>query len=546
MAGIKFSRKEFEKHFKITEELKENISLFGTHFEGVDDNDVELEITPNRPDLFSLQRFIASFSAFMGKGKEKGLKEYKLNKPEKGFEVIIDKSVKDVRPFTACAIVKDMKFDNEKIKEIINIQEKIHTTLGRNRKKIAIGIYPLEEIKLPIRFQARKPSDIKFIPLESEREMNGLQIIQMHPTGKEYAHLLEGKEKFPVFVDANGEILSMPPIINSHKTGKVKETTKDVFIECSGFDFEILKKTLNILVTMFADMGGKIFQMQLNYNGKKEITPDLTPERIKLNINSVNKLLGLDLKEGQIKTLLEKMGHNYNKGIVEVPSWRTDVMHEVDLIEDIAIAYGYNNFVPEIPSIATTGEIDKIEIMKKKIAEILIGLNMLETSSYHLLAKDDAKLLGIKNALEVEDSKSEYRIVRPNLTVMSFKTLKNNLDSEYPQRIFELGRVFEKDESYETGVKESNKLCISIASPNAGFTEMKQIIEYLLKMLNKSKECKLESSENINFIDGRCAKITLNDKIIGHFGEVKPQIIENLGLKMPVASLEIDIEELTK
>lgn len=548
MAGIKFSRKEFEKHFKITPELIEKISLFGTHFEGEDAENIELEITPNRPDLLSLQRFIASFSAFLGKSKEKGLREYKLNKPEKNFEVIIEKSAKDVRPFTACAIIKEMKFDDEKIKEIINIQEKIHTTLGRNRKKIAIGIYPLEKITLPIKLEARNPIDIKFIPLEAEREMTGLQILQSHPTGREYAHLLEGKDKFPIFVDAAGEILSMPPIINSHKTGKVAETTKDVFIECSGFDFEILKKTLNILVTMFADMGGKIYQMNLDYNGKKEITPDLTPEKMKLNPENVNKLLGLELKETEIKNLLEKMGYNYDSKskTAEIPAWRTDIMHEVDLIEDIAIAYGYDNFEPEIPSIATTGEISKIENLKKRIAEILCGLNMLETSNYHLLTKDDAKLFGIKEdlSIEMENSKSEYKILRQNLMIMNLKTLKNNIDSEYPQRIFELGRVFDKDAKQETGIKESERLCITLASPNAGFTEIKQTLEYLMRMLGKNKEISIESSESGPFIEGRCAKITFNKKTLGFLGEIKPQMLDNRGIKMPVAALEIDVEEL--
>jgi phenylalanyl-tRNA synthetase beta chain len=544
MAGIKFSRKEFEKHFKITPELIEKISLFGTHFEGMDDNDIELEITPNRPDLFSLQRFIASFSTFLG--KRKGMNNYKINRPEKNFEVTIDKSTKEIRPYTACAIIKDMKFDDEKIKEIINIQEKIHTTLGRNRKKIAIGIYPLEKITLPIKLEARAPKDIKFVPLEMDREMNGLQILQQHPTGREYANLLEGLEKFPVFVDSKNEILSMPPIINSHKTGKITESTKDIFIECSGFDFEILKKTLNILATMFADMGGKIYQMQLNYGNKKEITPDLTSEKMKINPNNINKLLGLELKENELKNLIERAGYNYDiKGkIVEIPAWRTDIMHEVDIIEDIAISYGYNNFVPEIPSIATTGEIDKTEVIKKKIAEILTGLQFLEISTYHLLTSEEGNILNIKNNLEVENSKSEYKILRPNLIVTSFKTLKNNIDCEYPQRIFEIGRVFQVDNSQETGVKEQERLCISIASTNTGFTEMKQITDYLLRMLGKAKNLRFEPAENPIFIEGRCSRIMLENTLLGYFGEVKPQLLENLGIKVPLVSLEVDLNAL--
>jgi len=545
MAGIKFSRKEFESKIgKITPELIEKISLFGTHFESMDNESVELEIMPNRPDLFSLQTFIKSFNSFLGKNK--GLRKYKINKPEKNYEVKIDASVKEVRPYTACAIIKDIKFNDEKIKEIIDIQEKIHVTLGRKRKKIAIGIYPLEKITLPIKFEARKPADIKFIPLEADREMNGLQILQLHPTGREYAHLLEGKEKFPVFVDAKGEILSMPPIINSHKTGKVTETTKDVFIECSGFDFEILKKTLNIFVVMFAEMGGKIFQMKLLYGKEKILTPDLIPEKIKINLKNVNKLLGTNLKDSETKIYLEKMGYNYNTKTktAEVPAWRTDIMHEVDLIEDIAIAYGYDNFKPEIPSIATTGEIRKVEILKKKIAEILCGLSMIEISNYHLITKDDSKRYELKENIEVEDSKSEFRILRPNLLVSILETLRKNIDAEYPQRIFELGVSFKKSEDAETGIKETEKLCVAIASPNTGFTEIKQVTEYLLRMLGKENFIVTEAPENPYFIDGRAAQILLNNKPIGLIGEIKPQILENIGIKMPISAMEIDIEEL--
>ncbi len=544
MAGIKYSKKEFEKHFKLTKELEEKISLMGTHFEGSTNEEIEVEVTPNRPDLYSLQGFIRALKTFTG--KEAGLAKYKLNKPEKNFEVKIDASVKDVRPCTACAIIKNIKFDNEKIKEIIAIQEKLHMTLGRNRKKIAIGIYPLEKITLPIKLEARLPKDIKFRPLESEKEMNGLQILQQHPTGREYAKLLEGQSKFPIFIDGKNQILSMPPIINSHNTGKVSESTKDIFIECSGFEFEILKKTLNILVTMLADMGGEIYQMNLNYGTKKEITPDLTPQKVKLNINNVNKMLGLELKETEIKKLLEKMGHDYEKGIVEIPSWRTDVMHEADIIEDIAIAYGYNNLIPEIPQIATIGEIDKTEILKKKICEILTGLNMLEISSYHLLTKEDAKKMDIKNAIEVEDSKSEYKILRPNLLSNSLKILSENVDIAYPQRIFELGRVFGRDTQKikETCINEEERLNITITDALAGFTELKQIFDYLARTLEK--DYKLESASNEQFIEGRCAKIVINGKEIGIFGEITPKLIGAFKIKNPVVALELNIEEFCK
>jgi len=546
MAGIKFSRKEFEKHIKLTKEIEERISMFGTNLESITDEEIEISVNPNRPDLYSLQGFMRAFLTFLN--KKKGLKEYKINKPEKEYEVLIDNSVLEVRPFTTCAIIKNIKFDDEKIKEVIEIQEKIHTTLGRNRKKIAIGIYPLEKIKLPIKFEARKPEDIKFIPLESEREMNGKQILSSHPTGRDYAHLLEGKTKFPIFVDANNEILSMPPIINSHKTGKITNNTKEIFIECSGFDLEILKKTLNILVTMFADIGGDIYQMNVKHKGGNYTTPELAPEKIKISVENVNRLLGLNLNEKQIRKCLEKMGYNYTKGIVDIPAWRTDILHEVDIIEDIAIAYGYDNFEPEIPSISSTGQEENIETRKGKIAEILLGLNMLEVSSYHLTTEEDQlKKMGIKDkggVIEIENSKTEYDLLRSNLLHLDLKILSENSTAEYPQRIFELGRIFEKDNKKESGIKENERLCVCLANSDANFTEIKQVLDYIIRMIGKDKEYRIENGEHPSFIDGRCGAIILNEKTIGFLGEITPNILENLKIKMPVCALEIDVEQL--
>ena len=558
MANIKFSRKIFEKEIgKLDEKMQERIAMFGTPLESFDDNEIELEIFPNRPDMLSYQGFKRSFLAFLG--KKTGLAKYKINKPEKNYQVIIDSSVKNIRPWTACAIVKNLRFDDEKIKELVEIQEKLHITLGRKRKKFAIGIYPLEKIKLPITFKALEPDKIKFMPLESERKMSGLEILQRHPAGRDYAHLLAGKEKFPIFIDADKNILSMPPIINSQLTGKITEKTKDVFVECSGFDFEILKKCLNIIVTSLADMGGRVYQMELKVKhhgrtpknlpqrflqGAKKITPDLTPEKAKISLENTNKLLGLNLKEKEIKQLIKKMGHDYNKGFVEIPAWRTDILHEVDLIEDVAIAYGYENFAPEIPEIATIGQENSREIIKRKISEILAGLNMLEVSNYHLtIKKDQFSKMGIpekqeKNFVELEESKTNYTILRKNLAHYLLKVFSENIDSEYPQSIFETGKVFELDGE----IIEKENLAVAITPGN--FTQAKQILEYLFRMINLKINLKEPEQSHLHFIDGRVAEIFLENKSIGFIGEIHPKILKNWKIKMPVALFEINLEEV--
>lgn len=542
---------------EINENMQNKISMFGTPIEEVTENEISIEIFPNRPDLLSFQGFIRAFLCYL---KKPGLKQYNLKKPEKDYKVIIDKSVKQVRPFTACAIVKNLKLNDEKIKNIIDIQEKLHASYGRNRKKLAIGIYPLETIKLPITFKALPPDQIKFIPLESKKEMNGRQILSQHPAGREYGDLLKNKEVYPIFIDSNKEILSMPPIINSHKTGKITESTKEVFIECSGFNQEYLNKTLNMIVTVFAEMKGEIYQMEIQ-DKNKTISPNLEAEKLSFSIEKINKTLGLKLKEKEIQTLLAKMGIGVesNKGatVALIPSYRTDILHEIDLSEDIAIAYGYDNFEPEIPQISTIAEEDKTAILKRKISEILIGLNLLEISTYHLSTKEKQfKNINIKEfkplMIELEDSKTENNILRNSLLAQSINILSENSDATYPQKIFELGKVFEHDETdkNETQIKEKEKLCISLCHEKANFTEIKQILDYLTRMLDINYT--IRETENQSFIDGRVGEIIIKtnknnketEKSIGIIGEIKPVVLKNNKIKMPVASLEINIDNL--
>jgi len=541
MATITISRKEFDKNIKLSGDISEKLMNAGISVESIGEKEIILEITANRPDLLSTQGVFRHLKAYYG--KETGLKKYQINKPEKNFKVIIDKSLKDIRPFTACAIIKGLKFDDEKIKQIVDLQEKLHATIGRNRKKLAIGIYPLEKITLPIKFEARKPQDIRFIPLEFPREISGLQILSQHPAGRDYAHLLEGKERFPVFVDAKGKILSMPPIINSHETGKVSHETTDVFIECSGFDFQILQKVLNIIVTTMIDLGGKAYAMELDY-GKKVITPNLEPEKMKISLENANKLIGLNLTEKDLQSLLPRMGYDYSKGIVSVPAYRTDILHEVDIIEDIAIAYGYENLIPEIPKVATIGEESQISKLKNRIVNALTGLGLLETSSFHLIKPEEISELKASDLLELENSKSEYKFLRYNLLVPLLRIISQNSDATYPQKIFELGTIFEKDKENktETGILEKERVAIALVDERINFTEIKQVLDYLFKMLNK--EYKLDETEASEFITGRTGKIIVDKKQIGIIGEVAPRVLKNWNINMPVVALEMDLDSL--
>ncbi len=540
MALVKFSRKEFEKHIKITKEIEEKIAMFGTPLEALTADEVSIEVFPNRPDLLSLQGYLRSFLSFIG---EKTGKEYKIKKSN--AKIIVDKSVASVRPYCMAAIVKDVKFTNEKIIEIMQWQEKIHATLGRNRKKVALGYYILDKIKFPVKYTTKEAKDIIFTPLYTNEKMNGLQILSRHPAGREYGNQLEGMKKFPVYYDIAGEVLSMPPIINSNNSGKIIPGTSDILIECSGTDLELLKKVTILAVVDLIDAGGEAYSVEVAYGNKKE-SIDLKQEKMKINLENVNKLLGLELKEKEVEKFLEKMGYKYKNKEVLIPAYRIDVLHEVDLIEDIAIAYGYGNFIPRIPEIAGTGEESREEKLKKKIAEILAGLGLMETMNYHLTNKEEQEKMmntKLKDVLEIENSKTDYNLLRQNLLHKLMKVIGENTNSEYPQKIFELGGVFEKDGKEETGIKEKEKLCFAITPGN--FTEIKQILDYLEKMLGIEK-IKIQNTEHDSFIDGRAGKLLIDGKEIGVIGEIHPQVLKNWHLKMPVSACEIDLEEVFK
>ncbi|MEM4259402.1 MAG: phenylalanine--tRNA ligase subunit beta [Candidatus Pacearchaeota archaeon] len=541
MANIIIPKSELKKLVKSDEELIEKINLMGTPVESVSDAAIEIQILPNRADCLSRQGFLRAFKAYLG--KEIDFKKYKIR--SSGLKIIVDKSVEGIRPYSMAAIVKGLSFTDEMIADIMQWQERIHATIGRNRKKVALGYYVLNKIKFPIRYEAKLPKEIVFEPLEMSEKMNANQILAKHPCGREFGKQLEKFDKYPVYYDANNEILSMPPIINSNNSGKITPETKDVLIECSGTDLPTLKKVIAMAVMDLIDEGGKAYSIDVIYGNKKEFV-DLKYEKMSFSLDNANKLLGLKLKEKDLEKLLQRMGYEYKSGKVFVPAWRTDILHEVDIIEDIAIAYGYNNLAPEIPKVATIGEESKESKIKDKISEILIGLGLIETVSYHLIKAEEADKakLDENEKIELENSKTEYKFLRPNLTIPILRIFTENKDNEYPQRIFEIGTIFKKDISNttETGIKESEHLIIALSPGN--FTDIKQILDYLASMLDIKYV--LKDFKKTMLIEGRTGVIIFNNHQIGQIGELHPETLRDWNIKQPVALLEISLDEIFK
>ena len=549
MATIEISFEKLKQELKnptlSIEDLENILFEFGLEIDGyVEPEDLlKIEITAERVDLLSFYGLVRALKAYLD------VEEYKpLEIIESDLQVNVSQSVLDYGAYTMSAVIKDLNLDDLKIKEIINIQEKLHLTYGRKRKSIAIGIYPLEKIRFPIYLDAKDPTDIKFIPLGETQEMNGLEILEKHPTGVAYSKLVEGKEKLLVFTDSNNKVLSMPPIINSLDTGKVTENTKDIFIECTGQNLSKLSYTINILVEMFKDIGGKVYSLQINYPNKKIISPNTKKDTIQVSIDYLNQILGTEIDINLASNLLEKMMYvskviDNNKLEIMVPKFRTDVLHDNDVADDLGRAYGFSNIIPKESRVVSVAQRLDVSIRQEQINNIMCNMGFTEIMPLTLSSTknsfDDFLITGEDFVKLGFSAESSLNMVSNWLLPKLLKTLTFNQHRSYPQRIFSCDFVVVKDLTKDVKSRNVLKTSCLIADSKISFTEISSVLLRLVNILGH--ELKLEKKDYNYYIAGRSAAVFVDDKVVGTIGEINPDVLVNYNYTVPVCGFEIEI-----
>jgi len=528
-------------------ELEEVILYAKGEIDSIDNDKIKIDIKDtNRPDLWSVEGIAREIKSRIT--NDTGLPEYSvLSSP---IVIKVDEKVNKIRPLTACGVVKNLNIDENILSQIIQLQEKVAGTFGRNRKEVAIGIYDLDKIKPPIKYTIVKPDEIKFVPLDYESELTPKQILAEHEKGKEFGHLLKDCKEYPIFIDSDNNVLSMPPIINSNYSGKVTEKTKNLFIECTGFQFKFLFTALNVMVTALADRGGIIESVKIIYPNNSIITPDLAPKKTFVDVDYINKISGLNLTKKEICTLLEQARYKPelkgNKIELLYPSYRQDILHQRDIVEDVIISFGYNKITPTIPKLPTVGSIDKLEQFSNTLSEIMIGFGLQEIMSYILTNKKnlfDKMRLEQEKVVEILNPISmNFNVFRTWLLPGLLEFLSRNKHVDYPQGIFEIGDVVLIDEEKETRTRDVRKIACAITNNKVNYSEASSILDALLKNINVNY--KLKKTEHKSFIQGRCAKVLINNKEIGIIGEFCPKVLENFNLETPVAGFELDLESL--
>ena len=544
-------RGDMEKLDDVLSLVKSEVKLYNEQ-EGV----VSIEIKDtNRPDLWSTEGLARALRGFLN--VEKGLKQYDVGKAL--VDVHVDPQLWNIRPYICCSVVKNVKLTDTIIRGLMHLQDKLDQTYGRNRQKTSIGIYDYNLISPPLKYNVTKPSDISFVPLGFEEKMNLAEILERHPKGVEYGHIVKKYSVYPILLDSNRKVLSFPPIINSNDLGKVTEETRNVLVEVTGTVHQTVLNTLNLVTLALIDQSGKAYAATVRYPdepfyaSKKVLTPDFSNTRMDLSVEYANKVLGLQLTAERIAKLLltagfgvEKVSGNTLK--VLVPCYRVDVMHQVDLVEDIAIAYGYNNIEPLWRELPTSGGVKPEQRLIDFAREFMIGLGYQEILTYTLTNPESLfeKMNREKTrVVEIANPKVVTMMCLRNWLLPSLmEFLGNNQSVEFPQRIFELGKVTLLDETKETKTRDEEWLAAATTHPNASFSEIKSALDAFF--MNLGVEWKIKATLHPSFIEGRVGAAIVNGVDVGVLGEVNPQVLEAWKLENPVAAFEINMHEIIK
>ncbi|MBS7614850.1 phenylalanine--tRNA ligase subunit beta [Candidatus Bathyarchaeota archaeon] len=534
------------------EKLNEVLSYIKGEAKGIESNEIRIELKDsNRADIWSVEGIARALRGYLG--LERGFKDYHVE-GRSGVTVQVDSKLKKIRPYIACSVVKGVRLTDTAIRQMMHFQDKMDQTYGRNRRRTSIGLYDYDLISPPLRYGVAKPDEVSFVPLDFDEKLTLREILKKHPKGIEYGHIVQRFPVWPIFMDSANNVLSFPPIINSNDLGHVTPSTENVLVEVTGTSVETVQNTLTNVTLALADRGGKIYSAKIQYpygNIRSMTTPNLKGETFELGLDYVMKVIGIQFTLKEIRELLGKarygvMKASKNSLVVKVPCYRVDVLHPIDIVEDIAIAYNYNKIQQQWPRQLTIGGLSNEAEFRDVVRELMVGLGFQEILTFIMSSPETLfTKMNVKSQRVVEIANprlSSMTCLRNWLLPSLMEFLSHNTHVDYPQKVFEVGHCVVHNEQKENKTDDIETLACVTIHANASFTEAKSFLDALLTNLGAPYSLREESHES--FIQGRAGKIIIGEKEIGIIGEIHPQVLQNWGLENPAAAFEININKV--
>lgn len=541
------------------EQLEAQLTLVKGELKEQDSETGELRIElqdSNRPDLWSCEG-IARQLRIKAQGSASPYPFFKsARRPLRRLRV--GPGLERVRPYVAACAVVGYTITEGALAQLIQTQEKLADIFGRKRRTVSIGLYRLTPILFPVTYALVRPDEARFTPLGFDEKLSLREILAVHPKGLEYGSILAGQELVPLLRDDEGQVLSLPPIINSREIGEVRVGDRELFVEVTGTDLPMVLLTLNILAANLADRGASIEPVEVLYPsatafGKSVRTPFDFARARQIPIKTIEAALGQSMGAKTICQALQAYGYEarVSKGQVSVtpPPYRNDLMHAVDVVEDVAVSLGYSTFTPVMPSQFTVGALSHLEALSDRVRNLMVGLGFQEMISNILGSRQDLvdrmRLAGSEweRCVTVDNPVSQtFACLRQWITPSLLRVETASSRTFYPHRLFEVGEVAIPDPGEDVGVRTVTVLGTLIVHAHANFSEIHSCLDLLLFYLDCAYT--LEPVSHPSFLDGRAGRILCKGRPVGLIGELHPEVLEQWQVGMPSVVFELDVEAL--
>jgi phenylalanyl-tRNA synthetase beta chain len=574
---------------KSDDELKDDLFGLGIEFEGeTDEGAFQLEFEPDRLDRLSVEGVARSLRYQYGDARGVHVPDT----TDADWTIEVDESVPDERPYVTGAVVRGLDLDEGILDSLIQLQEKLHATMGRKRAKGAIGIHDLTMLKgraagdeggNVVTYRGVEPDGDRFVPLDSDAEMTPADVLTEHPTGETYADLVADHDRYPAIYDDLG-LFSFPPVINGRRT-EVTTDSRDLFVELTGTDQWTIDKMCTIVCYALAARGGQIEEVTVSYPDREVTRPDLATTEKTVDHDRVETTLGVDLDADDVVDLCERSGLDADPKTVgddeiaydvTVPPYRVDVLHPVDIVDDVGRAYGFNQLVPRYPDVSTVGGRTERSRREEAVRTRLVGLGFEDLLNFHLTSEaqnfermglpdpgrdyegvpesdlptplahrgtDATDALGAGVPATIEEPYSEdFTVVRTWALPSVLAVLENNTHRAYPQDLSEVGFAAQVDESLNTKVAERRTVAGAVARHDASYEDAKARLQALCRTFDA--ELETPPAEHPTFIDGRTAAVVVDGERAGVIGEVHPAVLVEHDVEVPVAAFEFDLSAL--
>ena len=552
------------------EALLEDLFALGLEFEGrTDDDGFELEFAPDRLDRLSVEGIARSLR--YQHGEARGVYVPETNDPEWTIEV---EDTPPDRPYVTGAVVRGLDLSAAAFDSLIQLQEKLHATMGRTRAKGAIGVHDLTMLKgatleaddesgKSILYTSMDPDEESFVPLESDAELSPREVLDQHHIGAAYADLVEGMDRYPAIYDDIG-LFSFPPVINGRRT-EVTTDSRDLLVEMTGTDQWTIDRMLNIVCYALSARGGRIERVEVSYGegspgehaGRRLERPELSVRHKSVSHDRVESILGVDLDTETVLDCLERAGleatHDEETYAVEIPPYRVDVLHPMDIVDDIGRAYGFNELEPRYPDVTTVGGRHERSRLEDAVRETLVGLGFEDLLNFYMTNEAaNFERLGVEPGTDVVGGgrpvtigspySEAYTILRTWALPSLCAVLENNTHRAYPQHLAEIGLAAACDETQNTGVAERRTVAAVLAETDASY----EAARTRLQALARAFDCELETppTEHPSFVDGRTATVELDGEPAGVVGELTPEVLVEHDLEVPVVAFEFRLDAL--